>query len=205
MYSINMDWTPGVCQALEISSEFRNPFMVAYVFVVEKTITTVCRMVIRAMEQYNAEKEGKRRGYSIKQDDQRRLWRWAKTERSFEWTMWIIRRSWGNKCNALRVQLCSRNSQEALDRHEKITWQELIYIILKSPRFVPDWNLRLWCLITYKKVWWPHTLSLCSLKTQVTEEFWSPWENRNLGRARSLVQFTRPCSVGQNWDQGLDP
>ena len=113
MYSINMDWTPGVCQALEISSEFRNPFMVAYVFVVEKTITTVCRMVIRAMEQYNAEKEGKRRGYSIKQDDQRRLWRWAKTERSFEWTMWIIRRSWGNKCNALRVQLCSRNSQEA--------------------------------------------------------------------------------------------
>ena len=27
----------GVCQAVEISSEFRNPFMVAHVFVVEKT------------------------------------------------------------------------------------------------------------------------------------------------------------------------
>ena len=47
--------------------------MVAYIFVVEKTIRTVCRMVIRAMEQYNTEKEGKRKGYSIKQDDQRRL------------------------------------------------------------------------------------------------------------------------------------
>jgi hypothetical protein len=55
------------------NQQFRNPSMVAYIFVVEKTIRTVCRMVIRAMEQYNAEKEGKRKGYSIKQDDQRRL------------------------------------------------------------------------------------------------------------------------------------
>ena len=38
-----------------------------------QTIRTVCRMVIRAMEKCKAGKDCKRRGYSIKQDDQRRL------------------------------------------------------------------------------------------------------------------------------------